>query len=80
MRARPPRKDGEPECVRAVPYAGHAGDDDMWHIPIFGNNLQPFDRLAVSDNVLQHLRSVFFNPKRRNAIKDIAQNNNQPAS
>ena len=56
---------------REVPYAGHAGDDDVRHIPVFGNNLQPFDRFAVSNNVLKHLRSVFFNPKKKEVVSNV---------
>jgi len=32
------------------------------HVPIFGDDLEPFDRLDVADYVVEEDRSVFFYP------------------
>lgn len=34
----------------------------MWHIPVFGDNLQPFDSLGVSDDIIEEGRAVFLDP------------------
>jgi hypothetical protein len=34
----------------------------MWTVPILRNNLEAIYRFSVSDNVVQRLRTVFFDP------------------
>lgn len=34
----------------------------MWHIPIFSDNLQPFDSFGVSDDIIEEDRAVFLDP------------------
>lgn len=44
--------------------AGHAGNDDMGHVAIFGNDLETFDGFDVADYVVQVDGAVFLHPKK----------------
>ena len=42
--------------------AGHARDDDVRHVAIFGNYFQALDCFGVADYVVEVDRAVFFDP------------------
>ena len=40
----------------------HPGNNQMWHVPISGNNFEPFDSFRVANNIVQDVRPVLFDP------------------
>ena len=42
--------------------AGHAGDDDVRHVAIFGDDFEAFDCLNVADYIVEVDGAVFFDP------------------
>lgn len=47
---------------RGLSDARHARDDDMRHVAVFGDDLEPLDGLGVADNVVEEDGAILFDP------------------
>lgn len=53
---------GEAEDAGGFADAGHAGDDDVGHVAVFGDDFEAFDGFGVADYVVEVDWAVFFHP------------------
>ena len=54
---------GETHDGGSLANARRAGDDDVGHIPVFGEDTEPADSLRVTNNLLESLRPILLNPR-----------------
>ena len=54
---------GETEDGGGLAGAGRAGDDEIRHVPLLGEDFQATDGLLVAHDFAQFMRTIFFHPR-----------------
>ena len=53
----------ETEDGRGFADTRHARDDHMWHVTVFGNDLEAFNGFSVADDIIEVDGTVFLYPR-----------------